>query len=101
LKGHKNSVVSLARDPSNEYTIVSGSHDGTCRVWDVRSTRQEKEGAVASSIYTLPRAGSKNGTASAVGDGVKVFGVCWDKDVGILSAGEDKTVQINRSDDQT
>ncbi|KAK5273256.1 ribosome biogenesis protein ytm1 [Exophiala xenobiotica] len=101
LKGHKNSVVSLARDPSNEYTLVSGSHDGTCRVWDVRSTRQEKEGAVASSIYTLPRAGSKNGTASAVGDGVKVFGVCWDKDVGILSAGEDKTVQINRSDDQT
>ncbi|KAI1614172.1 ribosome biogenesis protein ytm1 [Exophiala viscosa] len=101
LKGHKNSVVSLARDPSNEYTIVSGSHDGTCRVWDVRSTRQEKEGAVVSSLYTIPRANVQNGSNLVVGDGVKVFAVCWDRDVGILSAGEDKMVQINNSDGQT
>ncbi|EXJ70735.1 ribosome biogenesis protein ytm1 [Cladophialophora psammophila CBS 110553] len=101
LKGHKNSVVSLARDPTNDYTIVSGSHDGTCRVWDVRSTKQEKEGAVGQSLYTLSRA-SLNGVASpAVGDGVKVFAVCWHSQIGILSAGEDKAVQINRSDDQT
>ncbi|KAJ9640152.1 ribosome biogenesis protein ytm1 [Knufia peltigerae] len=101
LKGHKNSVVSLARDPTNEYTIVSGSHDGTCRVWDVRSTRQEKEGSVVSSLYTLPRASQKGSTVSGVAEGAKVFAVCWDKDVGILSAGEDKVVQINRSDEQT
>ncbi|KAL6242335.1 ribosome biogenesis protein ytm1 [Rhinocladiella similis] len=101
LRGHKNSVVSLARDPSNEYTIVSGSHDGTCRVWDVRSTRQEKEGSVVSSLFTLPRASQKGSTVSAVGEGVKVFAVCWDKELGILSAGEDKVVQINRSDEQT
>ncbi|KIW17799.1 hypothetical protein PV08_04994 [Exophiala spinifera] len=101
LKGHKNSVVSLARDPGNEYTIVSGSHDGTCRVWDVRSTRQEKEGSVVSSLYTLPRASQKGSPASAVGEGVKVFAVCWDKHLGILSAGEDKAVQINRSDERT
>ncbi|OAG34153.1 hypothetical protein AYO21_11685 [Fonsecaea monophora] len=100
LKGHKNSVVSLARDPTNDYTIVSGSHDGTCRVWDVRSTKQEKEGAVGQSLYILPRA-SLNGAANpAGGDGVKVFGVCWHHEVGILSAGEDKAVQINRSDGQ-
>lgn len=101
LKGHKNAVVSLARDPSNDYTIVSGSHDGTCKVWDVRSTRQEKEGAVGSSLYTLPRASTQGGSNSALGDGAKVFAVCWDKDVGIVSAGEDKTVQINRGDNQT
>lgn len=101
LKGHKNSVVSLARDPTNQYTIVSGSHDGTCRVWDVRSTKQEKEGAVGQSLYTLPRASLKGGPSPAIGDGVKVFGVCWHKDVGILSGGEDKAVQINRTDGQT
>jgi WD40 repeat protein len=101
LKGHKNSVVSLARDPSNDYTIVSGSHDGTCRVWDVRSTRQEKDGAVGQSLYTLPRESLKGATSPATGDGVKVFAVCWQDDVGILSAGEDKMVQINRSDNRT
>ncbi|KIX00402.1 uncharacterized protein Z518_10541 [Rhinocladiella mackenziei CBS 650.93] len=101
LKGHKNSVVSLAQDPTNDYTLVSGSHDGTCRVWDVRSARQEKEGAVGQSLYMLPRASLKGGLNSAVGDGIKVFAVCWHRDVGILSGGEDKAVQINRSDDQT
>lgn len=101
LKGHKNSVVSLARDPSNDYTIVSGSHDGTCRVWDVRSTKQEKEGAVGQSLYTLPRASLNGAPSPATGDGVKVFGVCWHQDVGILSAGEDKAVQINQSAGQS
>jgi WD40 repeat protein len=100
LKGHKNSVVSLARDPTNDYTIASGSHDGTCRVWDVRGTRQEKEGAVGQSLYTLSRASLNGSPSPATGDGVKVFGVCWHQDVGILSAGEDKAVQINRSGDQ-
>lgn len=98
LKGHKNSVVSLARDPSNEYTLVSGSHDGTCRVWDVRSTQQEKEGLVGQSLYTLPRASLKGGPSPAAGDGVKVFGVCWHSDVGILSGGEDKVVQVNSAE---
>lgn len=100
LKGHKNSVVSLARDPSNDYTLVSGSHDGTCRVWDVRSTQQEKEGLVGQSLYTLPRASLKGGPNPVAGDGVKVFGVCWDKDVGILSGGEDKVVQVNSGENE-
>ena len=101
LKGHKNSAVSLARDPTNDYTLVSGSHDGTCRVWDVRSTQQEKAGAVGQSLYTLPRASQNSHPSPATGDGVKVFSVHWDQNVGILSAGEDKAVQINRSDGQT
>lgn len=101
LKGHKNSVVSLARDPHHDYTIVSGSHDGTCRVWDVRSTKQEKEGAVGQSLYTLPRASLKGAPSPSVGDGVKVFAVCWHDEVGIISGGEDKVVQINRSEEQT
>ena len=30
------------------------------------------------------------------GEGIKVFGVNWDVELGIVSAGEDKRVQINR-----
>lgn len=30
------------------------------------------------------------------GEGIKVLGVVWDQGVGIVSAGEDKMIQINR-----
>lgn len=102
LRGHFNAVASVARDPESEYGLVSGSHDGTCRVWDVRSIgnakRTEKEGSVGESIYTIEREsvkGSSKGRPVA-GEGVKVFGVCWDRVLGIVSASEDKRVQINR-----
>lgn len=95
LRGHTNAVVSLATDPSSTYGLASGSHDGTCRVWDVRSTKTEKEGRVGQSMYSIRResAGSESRPS---GDGMKVFGIAWDPDVGIVSAGEDKRVQINR-----
>lgn len=102
LRGHTNAVVSLARDPDSTYGLISGSHDGTCRIWDVRSTKTDKEGVVGESIYTLPRKSaetSAEGQGKRVGgDGVKVFGVSWDKAVGIASVGEDKMIQINRGD---
>jgi WD40 repeat protein len=96
LRGHSNAVVSLARDPENAYGLVSGSHDGTCRIWDVRSTRTDKDGAVGESVYSISRESVKGEGRRVGGDGVKVFGVCWDADVGIISVGEDKRVQINR-----
>ncbi|RFU26536.1 hypothetical protein B7463_g9792, partial [Scytalidium lignicola] len=40
LRGHMNKIVSLAPDPESSYGLVSGSHDGTCRVWDLRSSRE-------------------------------------------------------------
>lgn len=58
--------------------ILSGSHDGTVKVWDVRTN---------SSMYTISRQ-SKDATA-------KVFAVGWEKDIGILSGGTDKKLQIN------
>ncbi|KAM9886769.1 hypothetical protein OXX79_013998, partial [Metschnikowia pulcherrima] len=42
-------------------------------------------------MYTVTRE-SKSG---------KVFGVAWDKEIGIVSGGEDKKVQINSSPAQS
>jgi len=96
LRGHTNAVVTLARDPDSAYGLLSGSHDGTCRIWDVRSSRSDKDGVVGESIYTIIRENAKGEPRRVGGEGVKVFGVCWDKEVGIVSAGEDKQLQINR-----
>lgn len=99
LKGHSNIVVSLARDPDSEYGLVSGSHDGTCRVWDVRSARNGKEGVVGESVFVIERESQGgDGKRRVGGEGVKVFGVCWDSRLGILSASEDKRAQINRGE---
>ncbi|KAK5697719.1 ribosome biogenesis protein ytm1 [Elasticomyces elasticus] len=96
LRGHTNAVVSLARDPNTSYQMVSGSHDGTCRVWDIRSVRSEASDRVGESVYVIERDSAK-GKRVVAGEGVKVFSVCWDKDVGIVSGSEDKQLQINSS----
>jgi WD40 repeat protein len=98
LRGHTNAVVALARDPNSTYGLISGSHDGNCRIWDVRSTKTDKDGVVGESIYSIPRKSAEDQGKRIGGDGVKVFDVCWDKTVGIASVGEDKIIQINRGD---
>jgi len=99
LRGHKNAIVSLDTDPSSEYNLASGSHDGTVQIWDlrnVRASRQVGEGLTGESVYTINREGHADSTKGH-GDGRKVFSVRWDGAVGIVSAGEDKRVQINRT----
>ena len=76
LTGHTNFVVSLAACPSNSNMFASASHDGTLRIWDIRSERP---------LHVLQR-------DSGMG---KVFGVAWNRDIGIVSGGEDKKIQIN------
>jgi ribosome biogenesis protein YTM1 len=102
LRDHTNGVVSLARDPQSEYGLISGSHDGTCRIWDIRSTKTDKDGVVGQSVYTISRKSleeeGKSDSKRVGGEGVKVFSVCWDKTAGIVSAGEDKRIQINRGE---
>ena len=88
--------MSLASDPQSTYGLVSGSHDGTCRVWDVRSSKSEKEGRVGESLFVIEREGVKGDKKKVGGEGVKVFGVCWDEQVGVMSGGEDRRVQVNR-----
>lgn len=100
LRGHVNWVVSVAPSPENDYSLVSGSHDSTCRVWDLRSARSgtadEGGGRVSEPVYTIRREWLKDKKLPEAGDGAKVFSVVWDKTWGIVSAGEDKKVQINR-----
>lgn len=105
LRGHTNAVVSLSADPASAYGIVSGSHDGTCRVWDIRSVRSgagvgvEAGGQVGDCVYVIDRETWKSDEKRrpVAGDRSKVFDVVWDQNVGIVSASEDKRVQINRS----
>jgi ribosome biogenesis protein YTM1 len=101
LRGHTNKVVSLAPSPDNEYSLVSGSHDGTCRIWDLRSVRPATKdeggmGSVSEPAYVIERE-SRQGSSkkkAVAGEGCKVFGVVWDG-LGIFSGGEDKKVQVN------
>ncbi|KFY22957.1 hypothetical protein V493_06206 [Pseudogymnoascus sp. VKM F-4281 (FW-2241)] len=96
LRGHKNKIASLARDPGSAFGLVSGAHDGTVRVWDVRSSREgnlDEGGRVGEAVFVVGRDGA--GKSKVGGEGEKVFGVVWDQTVGIVSAGEDRRVQIN------
>jgi ribosome biogenesis protein YTM1 len=100
LRGHTNMVSSIAQDPESNYGLVSGSHDGTCRVWDLRSsrsgTKDEGGGVVGEAVYVIERESAKGAKRPVGGEGVKVFSVKWDREIGIVSAGEDKMVQVNR-----
>ncbi|KAL9614159.1 MAG: hypothetical protein Q9167_001369 [Letrouitia subvulpina] len=95
LRGHNSAVVSLAPDPNSSYALVSGSFDGTCRVWDVRSVKAGKDGRIGEHMYTIDR-GNSDKQVRKQGEALKVFSVAWDSEVGIVSAGEDKRVHINQ-----
>ncbi|KAI5924358.1 ribosome biogenesis protein YTM1 [Camillea tinctor] len=107
LRGHRNLVSALSASPSDEHALVSASYDGTCRVWDLRSaragTRAEGGGSVGESVYVIEREAKKSGKSKSrddvPGKGAKLFGVVWDSTWGVVSAGEDKMVQINRGRD--
>ena len=98
LRGHTSTVTSLARGPTSTYQIVSACNDGTCRIWDIRSARNETGvERVSESVFVIDRASCKGQPRAPQGDESRVFSVCWDEEVGIVSGGRDKMVQINRS----
>lgn len=95
LRGHTNAVVSMAPDPNSAYGLLSGSHDGTCRVWDVRASRADKGGRVAGSVFVVESA-LEGGGAGREREKEMVFGVGWDAEVGIVCAGKDRRVRVHR-----
>ena len=97
LKGHTNRVVSLANDPTSDHGLLSGSHDSTCKIWDLRSIRRESDGTTASnSIFTIPRKSQVGKPKPEQGGESSVFAVAWDRDVGIVSGGKDGNVDVHR-----
>ncbi|KAK4616820.1 Ribosome biogenesis protein ytm1 [Fulvia fulva] len=96
LRGHQGIVNSLAQNPELSYQIVSASNDGTCRIWDLRAGSNEATGdRVGSSVFVIER-DSQRGKKADQGDASRVFSVCWDREVGIVSGGRDKMLQINK-----
>ncbi|PNS17749.1 hypothetical protein CAC42_3144 [Sphaceloma murrayae] len=97
LRGHTNGVVALGGNPGSEYGLVSASHDGTVRGWDVRGSSavssagvQEGKGGEAVFVLGMPE------KRVVGGDGIKVFDVCWDREWGLVSGGEGKRVDVWR-----
>ncbi|CCJ30217.1 unnamed protein product [Pneumocystis jirovecii] len=80
LKGHTNFVVSLSSCIKNDYMLISGSHDGLVKIWDIRAPN--------GSLYSIKRESGKDDT--------KVFSVDWSSNFGIISGGEDHCLQINQ-----
>jgi ribosome biogenesis protein YTM1 len=107
LRGHKGAVSSIAAEPGKAWGLVSGSHDGTCRIWDLRSVRMDgttagglapgSTGQVCDSVYVISRESTAKSSKVVSNEGIKVFTVGWDAEVGIVSSGEDKRVQVNRA----
>ncbi|ODV95244.1 hypothetical protein PACTADRAFT_49993 [Pachysolen tannophilus NRRL Y-2460] len=87
LVGHSNFVVSLDPSPNNDYMFSSASHDGTVKVWDVRANK---------AMYTIFR---ENDNIKETKRKNKVFAVRWDNEIGIVSGGDDKKIQINKGSD--
>lgn len=95
LRGHTNSVSSLAQGPeSGGSVLASASHDGSVRVWDLRMATASVNvlgdgGRVAEPLYKLNR-------ETVGGEERQLFSVCWDETWGIVSGGEDGSVQVHQ-----
>ncbi|KAK4046647.1 ribosome biogenesis protein ytm1 [Microbotryomycetes sp. JL201] len=68
LFGHTSVVSSVKNHPTKPLTLVSGSFDGTVRVWDARSPKQ--------SLFVLPMPALQDASSSID----KVLSVDWDGD---------------------
>ena len=95
LIGHRNAVVSLDGEPGSHYGICSGSHDGCVRVWDIR-VASDASVHRPGSTWKIVRQSQNRCDRVPGGEDVSVHSVRWDSNVGIVSGGADRRVQVNR-----
>ncbi|PKK59191.1 ribosome biogenesis protein WDR12 [Rhizophagus irregularis] len=84
LSSHKNWVTSVSWSTKNSFMLVSGSYDGTVKIWDIRSRTP---------LYTLSKQNGDKGKENESDTPKKIFCVDWDQDI-ILSGGEDNQLHI-------
>ncbi|RIA97072.1 ribosome biogenesis protein WDR12 [Glomus cerebriforme] len=82
LSSHKNWVTSVSWSTKNSFMLVSGSYDGTIKIWDIRSKTP---------LYTFFKQNNDKEKENSIPK--KVFCVDWDNDI-ILSGGEDNQLHI-------
>ncbi|RUO95739.1 WD40-repeat-containing domain protein, partial [Jimgerdemannia flammicorona] len=80
LISHTLWVPTVSWSPTSAYMLVSGSYDGTCKLWDIRSKAP---------VYTIAAPLVAKGEATK-----KVFTVDWEGER-ILSGGEDCQLRIH------
>ncbi|KAG0148290.1 hypothetical protein CROQUDRAFT_654987 [Cronartium quercuum f. sp. fusiforme G11] len=90
LHGHQGPVSSISSNPCNTHSlqILSGSYDGTCKIWDTRSIKE--------SLYTItkPTAGSAQDQKKPKGK--KILSVGWNAEGNLLGfGGEDCELSIS------
>lgn len=78
LQGHSAAIYSLAWSPAGN-KIASSSYDGTVRIWEAESGREEATLEVGSAVFTV--AWSPDGGRVVTGDNDKRLGI-WDPSSG-------------------
>lgn len=93
---HSKPVSSVKCHPLSSNLFASGSHDGTIKIWDIRSSKQ----ALFSLNSDNNKSQNKNGNGDGglgmnEGEGEKVLTLDWTRDgQTIVSGGEDKKLNV-------
>lgn len=96
LTGHASQVSSVSAHPTLGYQALSGSHDGTLKIWDARSPK--------SALFTItrplqPREEEHARVAKLRGPD-KVLTTAWDGSL-VVSGGEDCKLQMHKTSNTT
>ena len=110
LGGARARSTALCTDPVRPWLLCGGSDDGCVRGWDVRGVsggggeaagdynvfHPSNEKRKMRPVFRIPRRSNPRCDDVPGFEDVGVRGVCWDEQVGIVSGGEDKVLQVDR-----